>query len=321
MSKITQTNSLSNPINVLIVKSKELPEGKVKVSIAENKDYPEVPSTVYIAYNCPNLNSSKSKTNNTIQELFPSGIENLQFKQSKNVGDCYFLAALHSISNHPEGKNLIANMITKVSEDSYEVQFPGYDDSISVYENELEGDNGKTPVNGDKGVKILEVAYAKMMKEKGTKEDRNSSKILYFVERGFGDDALSVLTGWNKFRKIVPRKQVFDDLSSNPSMLNDQLQYAINMTNYIRFLDKCGDNPGSYILTASAKGSQFASDGKFLDAEKKIYADHDYAITKVDSNNRTITLVNPHDTSKSMEISYWDFPQYFETICGVKKDN
>ncbi len=72
------------------------------------------------------LNDISESSRQMLRELFPKGIEGSHFEQG-NTGNCYFLAALHAIKNHPIAPYLFASMIRKNGDGSWSVTFPGYE--------------------------------------------------------------------------------------------------------------------------------------------------------------------------------------------------
>ncbi|MBY0404729.1 MAG: hypothetical protein K2X66_12575, partial [Cyanobacteria bacterium] len=82
-------------------------------------------------------------------------------------------------------------------------------------------------------------------------------------------------------------------------------------------LNHFAQHQNEYVLGAGTLQGN-GDDRSFLDPQKKINARHAYSIRSIDPKAETITLVNPHDNSKSLVLGYEAFAQYFTRIGFVR---
>ncbi|HBH18164.1 MAG TPA: hypothetical protein DDX14_04370, partial [Cyanobacteria bacterium UBA9579] len=86
------------------------------------------------------------------EKLFPDGVGHVDFQQGE-IGDCYFIASLKSLSNNPNRADLLAKMIETTPEGDYKVTFPGFPkQSFEVKNSELS--DGCSVTTDNPGVKV-----------------------------------------------------------------------------------------------------------------------------------------------------------------------
>ena len=118
--------------------------------------------------------------------------------QQGRVGDCYFLAALASMSSTPEGKQTIKNMIEYEGGGSYKVTFPGDADHPVTVDAPTPSElaHAAEPTKHGMWVSVLEKAYAK-------RKDKDSKAPYEAIDGGTGGDALEILTGKSTDRDFL----------------------------------------------------------------------------------------------------------------------
>lgn len=249
--------------------------------------------------------------------LFDAG-EDLVFKQSKGIGDCYLLSSLYSAWRNPEGRKTLENMI-KMTNDGYEVVFKGHPQQpITVKFSEIEGQmvdgTKKVPVEGCDGLKIIERAYGKLRK---ARMGQASGKSLKIVESGHQQDFLLDLFG-NKAASV----RIASDTNTTATL--DTSRKLVEQTEDL--LGKFAQNPNKYVLGCytpldpidpkqSCYWFQFSRGGQ--QQARLTYNAHAYSIKDVDPAKKIIHVVNPHNTSEVSEYTYEEFFKVFRGIKGV----
>lgn len=235
-----------------------------------------------------------------------------KLKQS-NVGDCYLIAAMYSMSKSAQFEIMVRSSIKRNSDGTWEVKIPlmsNNTETIKIYPNELKSQINKNlgqdlswnkrvkdyriylkPVNSKQGFQVLEAAY---MKKKFGEVDRLK------VEGGFGSEVLGVFSQENISTSQIP-------LNENGEFNKKQIDYTIN--NFNKNMDLVGfntyHNKGNY----KDKGYKTYKVGK-----NTFYGGHAYSLDSVDKENKIIRVVNPWNTSKKIEIKFEDIGKAFAVM-------
>ncbi len=244
-----------------------------------------------------------SRTNGTVVipknqiQPFYGDLNNLSLNQG-NIGDCYLLSAIYALSRNPRGQQILRNMVSVADDGSYIVRF--YNKApIAVKANELDGQiksNGKQKrsVSGDLGIKAIERAYAKMLKNEREKKllpDFNPEMTMFYKidKGGYVDVAVKKLSGIN-----------MNAYSTRKSSVNNILNYisSTGVNNHI---------------TACTTPNKANYDG-YVDPQQRFISGHAYAIKDVDALRRTISIVNPHNTKNTYMINWDEFSRYFDYL-------
>ena len=226
-------------------------------------------------------------------EAFNGGVENIKFAQS-NIGDCYLLAAIYSLSQNTTGQNILKNMVKVDDDGNYVVQFYNHS-PITVKLEELDGQkhlgSEKISVSGDLGIKAIERAYAKMIKNP---LPYGHTLFLDIDEGGFMDKALKKMTGIKSSRYYT----------KNPADVNYILSQIAQ------------DGMQNHIVTCATvnKGKY----GKYADFQRRFITKHAYSVKYIDAFNQRIGIVNPHNTKNTYDISWNEFNDYFDMLCDAK---
>lgn len=249
------------------------------------------------------------------QDIFPKeGICAMKFNQQKGIGDlndCYFVSSILSIAKNPKTAGRLDDIIQK-SGDGWDVAYKNSVVHISQddLKKGIKGFNAQTDCDG---FKILETAYAKL----GLSEEYLSNPNAMFANikgtsgtggKFGGRQAVNVMgdifaetkpmhitasyydkncLGDDEYRKIV--SDIFDDFSQN------ETKYCL--------VGGTGKSAKQHAID-SVGGYKFCSR-------------HAYSILGTDSANKIVKVVDPYNTSKTLEISYDDFFKLFNTVDGV----
>lgn len=221
-------------------------------------------------------------------EAFYGGVYDINISQG-NIGDCYLLSTIYALSRNKTGQKLLKEMVKVDNNGNYIVKF--YDnDPITVKPEELDGQklkNGKEKrsVSGDLGIKAIERAYAKMIKI-----PRSAPTMFQEIDNGgYMDTALEQMTGIKSFYYL--------SVDNNISRIFD------------RIVEKGIQN---HILTCatSTKGNY----NGYADPQQRFIERHAYSIKYIDRDKQRISIVNPHNTKRTYDISWQEYNKYFSTL-------
>ena len=244
-----------------------------------------------------------SRTNGTIVipqnkiQPFYGDLNDLSLNQG-NIGDCYLLSAIYALSRNPKGQYILRNMVSVADDGSYIVKFYKRD-PIAVKANELDGqvkNNGerKRGVSGDLGIKAIERAYAKMLKNEAERKyliNFNPEMTMFakIDDGGYVDVAIKRLSG-------IDVKSYSTKKSSLNNILNNI--YSTGVNNHI-------------LACTTPNNSKYAD---FVDPRQRFISGHAYAIKDVDARRQLISIVNPHNTKNTYIINWNEFSQYFDYL-------
>jgi len=240
-----------------------------------------------IATNLNSYNQTIVVPQNEIRPFY-GNINQINFSQG-NIGDCYLLSTLYSISRNEIGAEILSKMVTVDKQGNYLVKFNNYP-TIYVRPDELDGQKNsegkrKISVSGDLGIKAIERAYAKMIKSPCPGE----TMFMNIDDGGCSDNALEKLTGI-KSVKYNPRK--------------------IDVNALFNKIDQKGIR--NHILTCSTPNIGLFKG--YVDIQLKFISGHSYAIDYIDAKNQKVGIVNPYNTHIVNEISWKDFKKYFDEL-------
>ncbi len=227
----------------------------------------------------------------------------------RKVGNCYFLAALKALLMKPGGKELICRMVDKNPETGdYEVRFPGYEQgSFRVTQEVLNHDASKF-VSGPDFVRVLEKGFGQLRERLGWYDENKfpdsppgQGAIKDWLKGGYECDVFYILTGkkgdklycWSSKKKEIEFKEKMRCFKDN-----------------FRDFGLC--------LTIHTEHGFTTSTGIRFEEQS-----HTYTISDIDTEKEKIELINPHDTTKRIKISYEDVlsKDYYSDISYVYLGN
>ena len=237
-------------------------------------------------------NASQEEVSNPTLEDEENSIGQIEFKQ--RIGDCYLLSVIYALSRNKDGQKVLENLIKFDDDDNYVIKFHNYDE-VKVSEKELE-ENAFS--DGDRIVQLLEYAFGKARNEKLYK---NNLSIEDALNDGWQSVTINDICGW-KADEITPvsdkKKRVFS-----------------------HYFDKLAPVKSKVILLAETENSENykqtvnGEDYYFCDEDFKFPASHSFIITDIDSENKMLDIVDPHDTKeKKYTISYDEFSDIFSAL-------
>lgn len=289
-----------------------------------------------------------------MKKLFPEGVDKVQLQQG-NVGDCCFLSALVALQHQPYAENIFYNLF-KYNVDpksgSWVIVFPGYPEhTIEVQESELkakmvndEGRKIRLVRSGALGICLLEKAWGKLIKKLKIEENQNRQKKgeesnpTIFMHR---EDPISPFdathqvldkkyaekTSSHVFKALLGQKAITPfSLGVEPDSFgrgglrpfNEDRNEGEMQVQVYSWLLHCAANPKNCLVTVGTKYS-FA-EGKRLEGDLNLVKNHAYAVTRIDTEAKKITLVNPWNTQEITTITFDQFFSNFASLMGVKLD-
>ena len=247
--------------------------------------------------------------------------------KQQNVGDCYLIAAIHAMSCSPHFELLCRSSMERSSDGSWRVKIPLLNEDgewITVTKEEILPQKNKKflgwgwfrpddgldtraelrPVQGKEGLQVLEAAHIK-------KEGWSSVVDRLAAEGGFGGKALSLFVGDN-----------FVKFEVNPGLWNQGRPLKTLDSEEADLLDSFLESfdPEVYMATAGTGIYDDSLPGA-PGTEELLVANHFYSITGVNAEERTITLANPWNTLRPMEMSFDHFKENFSNVGAVRVDN
>lgn len=225
--------------------------------------------------------------------------------QQQNVGNCYLIASLEALRSMPPPRaEIILRTGVRISErgNGYDVRIPlanADGEWISVSREELGVIKGLNPVQAAEGYQAIEAAYC--IKKFGRPLNRRS------MTGGLGDEALHVLLSSGVRRNTLESPDVRKPFSSNAEK-RAEVEAWLNGFSRERFIATVNTpRRGSDTHTFTIGGNTF-------------HYTHAYALLNVNTEGRTVTVANPHDTSRPITITYDQFMNTFSDLSFVTLD-
>ena len=218
-------------------------------------------------------------------KAFQVSTKNLKLAQGE-IGDCFVLATLYSLSQTPNGQKIIEDMVKVDDNGNHIVTFKNQK-PITITLGELDSERETTAKDwacGEMGTKAIERAYAKLIKT-----NQSMCNSIEIDKGGRIVDALKLMT--DKKCDMYEIKEMEID-----SLLTDIENKGL----------------GNQFITCSTP--HIGKYGKFMDSASKFITGHAYSIKNINIKDKTIEIVNPHNTKKSETISWDDFKTMFEYI-------
>ena len=236
--------------------------------------------------------------------------------RQQNVGDCYLIAAIHAMSCSPNFELFCRSSMERLHDGSWRVKIPLLSEDgewITITQEEilpqknrkfLRWSKGKPdtrrklePVEGKEGLRVLEAAH---IKKRFSVVDRSAA------EGGWANEALMLFGGDNFVRF---------ELTSYFSLKTLDSEKAGLLNSFLGNFD-----PEIHMATASSRvidDSPYRAPG----TGELLVFNHAYSIAGVNAEERIITLANPWNTSRPMEMSFDQFKENFSDIRAVRVDN
>lgn len=251
--------------------------------------------------------------------------------QQENVGDCYVIAAIYAMSCSPHFETICRSSMKKLPDGSWEVKIPLLSEEgriITIMPEDLLPQKNRQflkqrevgeimpdlrrklrPVAGKEGLQVLEAAF---IKQQFGSVDRSMADL-----GGSSDKALLALGGDNFISYVVD--SVKHDVGSEKweypglnTLAGKELAY---LDHYLENFD-----PEIHIATAATKHDAGGVLGSYRakGTIKSFVPGHAYSVSEVNSENRTVTLANPWDTSEPIELTFDQFKETFSSFFAIR---
>jgi pSer/pThr/pTyr-binding forkhead associated (FHA) protein len=290
----------NNSSNGTYVNRKQI-SGRVKLN---HNDKILLGNTIYVYNQRENQFLSYVKDARKFYEFFPVSLDNLNFRQSSKIGDCYLLAAIKAMAENPDASRYMANMINKEENGDITVSLFGARQIIKFKAEEVKDILNDPGVHGQQGLKLIERAYGRLIKPLRKQNHPDENRTLALMKGGYSATALDVL---------IPCKA---DIIVWDQILNADALYPLMKDSLEKILSEFEQKSQNMILCAATR---YIPEEKGMEHRKilakynkmDIAQSHAYTIKKVDSTQQTITILNPWYSNVPETLKYDDFFKYF----------
>jgi hypothetical protein len=286
----------------------------------------------------------------TLKQLYPNGIDKTHFAQGGKVEDCMLLAILFALSRNRQGADILGDMISCKPNGDYIVKFkpfPQFPITVTAREAQSnpvpQGERRPPHVLGDPGIRILELAYAKLRKRTGFPQDSEYTPVsdlprfyssMNYV--GWPKPIINHLTGWDSQTITIRARQGSERLEDALSEFADNPQgsiiiagsrkspgaYKNPITKLIAAFEKTGDTDTLAKLEGMIASIFTESDLQdspwYIDLGGKIVPRHAVAVDAVypaeEIEDMEIRLRDPHDTRIALTLTFEDFLEHFSIV-------
>ena len=233
------------------------------------------------------------------------------------TGDCWLIAGILALNSTDEGKKIIKESITANSDGSVTVTFKGLGVSYTISAAEIrlhDTDSNKNDAysNGDNDMLAFELAVEKL------KKDIKSGKVKldvdsesyegynnndFSIEGGFSQQIVYFLTG-----KVSETHCVDTDSAKNDAEARKLLSKGLPVEEVLEVLQQASENQPVVLNFGVYYGVKRAQcvDGRVFNLDVTS-GGHALAITNIDAEKRTVTIVNPWDSTKEYTLSWEEF--------------
>ncbi len=233
-----------------------------------------------------------------------------EYIKQGQTGDCWIISGIIALNSTNEGKQIIKNSITINEDGSATVSFKGAQASYRITAEDIkrfDTDNNTYDCysNGDNDMLILELAVERLKKDvrdgkvslglsEDTYEGYHNNE--YSIEGGFAQQLIYLMTGKTSETYIADGETTYD-LADGLS--NDEV-YSV--------LRDAANHPGTVLTIGLYYDVKHANcvDGKVFNIDLT-NGGHALAVTNVDEENQTVTIVNPWDSTEEFTMSWAEF--------------
>ena len=251
--------------------------------------------------------SSLVEKSNKMSVFWPEGLDN-RMRQGP-LGDCYFIAALHSMKRNPLFNKRLDEMMDINPDGSWTVHFKEGHEEIKVHITQQDLDEAKEAergiLEGSLGDKVLERAYARLAqrdKERGFLSKvfkKNADNTLHGSGNTVHEGKMAIEGGVSArvFSKFFGRDNV--DVKVKPVRSGKK---------FVDWFKKASDN------SIFCAGSYRTRKVKTLDQnEFEVASFHTYSI-ELAKNGNHVVVTNPYDSSVNYILSFEEFAKAFSVV-------
>lgn len=250
-----------------------------------------------------------------------------------NTGDCYAVAAIHALSRSPNFELICRSSMQRMTDGSWQVKFPlmnEYGKTITIKPEDIlsqrnkrflrKSERGKIlpdlrmrlrPLKGKEGLRVLEAAYIK---------SKFGSVNRLAAEGGYSEEFLQKLCGdmFNRFAIESFRRGQKEGEFEYPGLKSLKEEPMAYLDHFLENFD-----PDVFVATVYTKGGglRLKPGYRAKGTIKFLAKRHAYSVSNIDRQEKTITLVNPWDTSKSLKFTFDQFKENFSGLGAVRINN
>ncbi len=268
-----------------------------------------------------------------LARLAPEGLRTSHMRQG-NIGDCYFVSRWHAYKRSPFAPYLVAKMVEE-KKDHWEVTFLGGKETIIVTKKEIFRGGRiyrkkqdffpsfKKFVSGSLLDQILEKAFGRHLKrhERKDKQKAAEQKVMRTENVMVG--------GWASTVDDLFLPAPYASQIKISSMGNRTFRQSLLTREVTDLLIKIARDPGKHVIFASTPAGEtpwyaWARDDDedeekmekvyYMDAERRFVTRHAYSVLQVNPDEKTVVVVNPHQTEKEHVLSFERFFELFGTV-------
>ena len=226
--------------------------------------------------------SAKEDTK-AVYNIAPNEKIDQTFKQGQ-AGDCWLLAAINSIARNPKGLKVLNDSIKIDQQGNATVTLKGVNKTYKFSKTDISKNIQMS--TGDLDVRLLEMAVDRYLYEEGTEEkdiNGNDEFVAYqlLIGKGGEDDPSATIT--------------YDGIT-------DEEINKFNNPNRIACVSNTGNESDTRSFSAINKMNQ------------KVELIKTHAYTVVRSNDKYITIINPHNSSEELQVDRKTFKEFFNCL-------
>ena len=267
-------------------------------------DFPDIYNQIASATSASANGSSEVTASNGVNGEFDE-----QIRQG-GTGDCWLISGLLALNSTPEGKQIIKDSITVNDNGSVTVSFKGVGVSYTITPEELQKYDTDSVSkdaysNGDNDMLVFELAVSKLKSDIAADAINLGVSAYSYegykdasIEGGFAQQVIYFMTGMTS--------QTYGVQSS----YNEDLANGLANSTIYSVLEDAAKNPPTVLTCGMYYGVKTATctDGRTFNVDLTNYG-HAFAITGVDAENQTVTIVNPWDSNKPYTMSWSEFAE------------